>query len=181
MSSFVNRDINTPYVLKAEHVKSIWDVVRDKIGAPTIELECKDHISRSYTSLNKFKKFENTPQKEIQKLMIRAKSDDYSKHVRVQFSGSRWRTVNIEINGSETIVTNIQDALMDILEDTRPWYSLFSKIDVSNISFIICSFLFMVSYIKKADSAGITSSTKLTTTEAILATAVLGLTVVALI
>ncbi|CAM5190098.1 hypothetical protein [Alishewanella longhuensis] len=142
MSASVSTERKDAFVLKHEQVKRIWESLQSRIGSPTIIIRCSDEISREYENWKSFSSYENSPNKSIKRLIIKARSEDYSKRAKVEFSDEKYRIVDIDIDGSETVVTNLYDDISDILDGTKPWYSRLTKIDF----FYVIGFVFWAGF-----------------------------------
>ncbi|CAM5225897.1 hypothetical protein [Alishewanella longhuensis] len=169
MSASVSTERKDAFVLKHEQVKRIWKVFNLEFGSPTIIIRCSDEISREYENWKSFSSYENSPNKSIKRLIIKARSKDYSKRAKVEFSDEKYRIVDIDIDGSETVVTNLYDDISDILDGTKPWYSRLTKIDF----FYVIGFVFWAGFTCFDTDE---SPEKVTTTkQAIAATTIAGL------
>lgn len=142
MSANVRTERKYAFVLKQEQVKRIWESFQSRIGSPAIIIECSDEVRREHDNWKSFSNYENPPNKSIKRLIIKARSDDYSKRAEVEFSDSTYRVIDISIDASETVVTNLYDDISDILDGTKPWYSRLTKIDF----FYVIGFVFWAGY-----------------------------------
>lgn len=113
--------------MRAPVLKKIWDLFQSRIGKTTIRTKCADAMVREFSSWNQFSSFDNPPQKKISQLIISSRSEDMKKSASIDFSDWSWRSIGININGNEQVVSRLYDEVADILESTRPWYSRITK------------------------------------------------------
>jgi hypothetical protein len=147
MKASINKSRDHAYVLKIEHIKSIWNLLSERIGQVEIIIKCVDEVQREFDTWKSFSSFENSPQKAIKHLIIQSKSKDYQKRVKLEFSNSDWRVIELNIDASDQVLSRLYDDISDILEGIKPWYARLSKIDFINVIGIVFFILFFLLYV----------------------------------
>ena len=84
------------FVVGEDELKKVADLLSDRIGNLEIRADCTDDVARTFTTVKELAAFENAKGKEIRRLHISARSDDFKKRATIDLSGSRWRGISLD-------------------------------------------------------------------------------------
>ncbi len=180
----LNIDRKNSYVLKIEHIESIWVLFEKYIGIVNITIISKDNITRKFDSLSDFSDYKNSPSKQIENLIIVSELKDCEKAAYIEFSNGQWSntiTVNID-SDSESSIIELRSEINDVLAGSKPWYARLAKIDFFYVVFFITTFsIFYLNSSQTQNNEGLAIGQAITNTAIIsLALAVLAVIVWAL-
>jgi len=147
MKAEVKKSETRTFVIEEKHIKDIWELLQSRIGPPEITILCTDDIERRYDTWKNFILFDNSKSKEIKEIAINAESKDHSKQASINFSSSISSQVYMRIKASEQVVVRLNSDIEDILDNVKPWYSKFVKIDFFYIIMFAFAFGTMYFYI----------------------------------
>ena len=163
--------IECKYVITPENLKYLNVFFDEHINNPNISvnIDCKDNISRNFDSIDEFINYENTKSKQIVSLYIHVRSEDYKKSVSIFFINQVFSSVNIKIGCEEKDLYNIKQGLIDIIHEMQPTYSWISVKKFIITDMIICFILtlsgssYIYKLIEKYIGRSITEDTDLET------------------
>ncbi len=130
------------FIVRRDDLDKIWKLLENRIGAVDASAECSDDMVREFGDLKQLVSYDNPLTKKILKLSIQSRSGDWEKSADVSFSDDAWigSHIDIHVKAPEQIGSEIKDKISDILDGTNPWYSVLTRIPISNV--IFCVFLF---------------------------------------
>lgn len=130
------RFVRDGFVLTVEDLTNVAGLFRKLVGEPTFDVECTDHVSRDFSSLDQLLVFPNSRSKRIQSLRITAASPDSRTRASLTFSTGH-SPLHVSADGPEEAVSRFSEEVNDSLEGMRPWYSFLAKRDFVNLGFLI--------------------------------------------
>lgn len=141
--------ITDSIVVSANDLKKIDEALSSFGDILKVDFQCKDRITRIENSIDSLLNYENTKNKQIIELTLHSRSNDFSRFVRLSFSKSAKKNIEMWISGPEDLVIAVGQKLDEIIEGMNPWYSGISKIDFSRLGFILFSILVLIYFCSK--------------------------------
>lgn len=129
--------------VREEDVRKLYQLFRDRIGNVEVTADCADDATREFKDINELVSYENPKPKEIRRIRLSARSDDFSKRVELDLRGSTWRGISLEIQGSDLVASRLRADALDIIDGMRPWYSIFQRIDFVSLALVAYFVLWM--------------------------------------
>ncbi len=129
METSKSEDKSQAFVLTPEELQSLYALFPQE-SHMTLELKCRDTITRKFASLEEFLRFENPPNKEITELLFSVGPNSYTKNVTLVLSNPRnWfgTSVSYYIKGDEEYVTKMVKEVEERLTAMKPWYAWIAK------------------------------------------------------
>ena len=120
------------FVLRSDAVNRVWAILESTIGSVSATASCADNARREFGSLSQLLAFDNAKAKEIRSLNFSATSKDFKRRGEVTFEGRFVSTpISVTLSAQEDgeILQACED-LRDVIDGTRTWYSLISRVDV---------------------------------------------------
>jgi len=111
------------FVLKEDDLKKLVEDFQALIGPVSFEIECADSVTRYPDSLRDLLAFDNPPRKAIRKLKIITHTDEPPNTARLRLSADREHNIQIALDASEEVATQLNDRIEDRIDSMRPWYS----------------------------------------------------------
>ncbi len=142
--------LSTPFVISTNEVQSLGKLLEEHIGPVKVRLKCADGITRELSSILEVTQYENPRSKEILELRLSARSENWSKEAFIDFSGSRWRGISIEVRADEDSVSKLKTGTLDIIDGSRPWYGTIQSIDFVFAGFVAVLFLWFAAILTVA-------------------------------
>ena len=124
------------FVVGEDELRKLTQILSDHIGILEIRADCANGVARTFQTLSELVVFENPQGKEIRRLHISARSDDFTKRATIDLSGSRWRGISLEFHARDDVMSRLRTEVLDIIEGMRPWYTVLYRVDFVSISFI---------------------------------------------
>jgi|GEM_PF-4059025 len=147
--------LTQPYVLTAGELSKLYDSLEQLSLKPKLEIQCADGIEREFSGLGDLLNFENPPNKDIQRLRIRARSEDLKTYVSIKLDNSRWHNIALSVEGREEDVIQMSEQVDERLAAMRPWYSFWARFDMSWLPGILFATFFagvaLATYIRRGD------------------------------
>jgi hypothetical protein len=124
-------ELRDAFIVRVEPLKKIHGLLSDRIGKTTITAECVDDVTREFDSFSKLEAYENSNDKRIVNLRLRARADDWKKEATVEFT-DKWYFggTRLEVRASDDVVTRLRSDLLDVVSGLRPWYHFINRFDV---------------------------------------------------
>ena len=119
-----------------DELKKLADLLSDRIGTLEIRAECADDVARTFKSVKELATFENAKGKEIRRLHISARSDDFKKRATIDLSDSRWRGISLVFDARDDVVSRLRTEVLDLIVGMRPWYAVLHRVDFVSIAFL---------------------------------------------
>ncbi|MFX0200943.1 MAG: hypothetical protein ACFFCW_32895 [Candidatus Hodarchaeota archaeon] len=123
-------NIKQAFILKAAHLKEIWDSLNTNIGDTTIQAYCEDGVNRNFDSLTALLTYSNPRNATIRSITFRARSDNYDKSARIVFANDTWGPIRWEAEGPESIVVSLKDDFLRSISRTKAWYDWLARLDI---------------------------------------------------
>jgi hypothetical protein len=93
-------------------------------------------VAPTFKNVKELAAFENAKGKEIRRLHLSARSDDFEKRATIDLSGSRWRGIWLDFEARDDVVSRLRTEVLDLVGGMRPWYALLHHVDFASISFV---------------------------------------------
>lgn len=140
------------FVVSPDHLKKLVELLQNRIGKVDISADCIDKIERKFNTVKDLIAYENSKSKEIRRVYLRTRSDDYSKSATIVFRDAFLleARVSIDIVGREDVVSRLKEKILDIIGGIRPWYGVMHHVNffyVFLISWLILFIIRILSYI----------------------------------
>lgn len=135
------------FVVRQDGLQKIWKLLEDHIGAVNASAECSDDMVREFNNWEQLASYENPSTKKMLKLSIQSRSDDRNKSANVNFSDNSWGTIRIWIEAPKRVGAEVKDAISDILDGMKPWYSVLARVDIPYVIIFVFGFAYIVSNI----------------------------------
>jgi len=129
------------FVAGPDELKKLATLLNDRIGSVDIRVDCADDVSRDFTSVRELIAYENPKAKEIRRIHLTARSDDYSKRATIDLSASRWRGISLDYTARDDVVSRLRTESINIIAGMRPWYSIMHQVDFVSTSLFAYMFL----------------------------------------
>jgi hypothetical protein len=137
MDAHYNVELPQAFVCGEDELKKLIQLFTGRIGVLEIRTDCADDVSRTFKTLSELIAFENPRGKEIRRLHISARSDDFTRRASIDLSGSRWYGISLDFLARDDVVTRLRTEILDIIGGMRPWYTLLHRVDFVYILFVI--------------------------------------------
>lgn len=134
MDAHYSVDLPHAFVAGPDELKKLATLLNDRIGNVEIRVDCADDASRNFTSVRELIVYENPKAKEIRRIHLNARSDDFSKRATIDLSGSRWRGISLNYTARDDVVSRLRTETLDIIAGMRPWYSIMHRVDFVSVS-----------------------------------------------
>ena len=135
--------LSPAFLIREEDIHKLYQLFHDRIGKVGITADCADDATREFKDAKALVSYQNTKPKEIIRIQLSARSDDFSKRVELDLHGSRWRGVTLDIHANDIVTSRLRSDTLDILEGMRPWYGILQKVDFVSLAFL-AYFVFLV-------------------------------------
>ncbi len=144
-----SKDLLPAFVVGPDELKKLVELLQKRVGKVDIRADCADDLSREFKTLKDLITYENPKSKEIRRIHLRARSDDYSKSATIVFrEGSRFSTgVSIDVTGREDVVSRLKEEILDIIAGIHLWYGVMYRINFVNPVWIVLGILLVVGYL----------------------------------
>jgi hypothetical protein len=114
--------LSVPFVLTGEDLKKLHKALTAFGDSVTYEVKCADHLTREL-DFKKLTEYENPPNKAIRSIKVHArKQNEYDRSATIDIGEGFRSTFDLYLNGPESEVEKLNDAIEDILAGMRPWY-----------------------------------------------------------
>jgi|LSQX01.2.fsa_nt_gb hypothetical protein len=136
MSTTARLEWKHPMLLDEASLGKIEAILKRSVGKPTITVSCADNTEHEFTSVGALAKYENSKGSRIESIRFCAVKDgDWSKHARVSLTSYSYRTLEIEVKGTQATAPKARDELAEVCEGIRVWYWPIYRIDFVSLLF----------------------------------------------
>ena len=114
--------IDTPFVLKSDTMKQIWDLLQEKLGKVNMSIKCCDKSTRKFFTWDEIIGYKNQTGKEITGMWIRAwnYSTEMDRGTNIYFNSDLpERAIVIDIEGSDEFVDTLKEEIYNSIEDVK--------------------------------------------------------------
>ena len=138
MNVHYSDELKQAFVVRPDHLKKV-ELFQKHIGKVYISTDCVDKIKREFETVEDLIGYENPKSKRINRLHLRARSNDDSKSATIVFRAPLWfqEPVSIDVTGREDVVSILKEQVLDVLSGMCPWYSRIARADLPTIFFIV--------------------------------------------
>jgi hypothetical protein len=136
-------DLTTPFVVGPGELAKLAEILERHVGTVRIQADCADGVSRSFPAIRDVIAYENATSTQITSIRIAASSTDFARSASVQFAGSRWRTISLDLRADDDLVAKLKTETLEIVEGTRPWYAVMQRIDFVFVGFMALMLLLL--------------------------------------
>ena len=148
MSTTARAEWTHPMLVDEASLGKIEALLKRKIDKPKITASCVDKTEHEFSSVNTLAKYENSKGKRIESIRFWAiKDSDRSKQARVSLTSYNFRTLEIEVTGTQATAPKVRDELEEICEGIRVWYWPIYKIDFVLLMLGALFFLWLIANI----------------------------------
>jgi hypothetical protein len=124
------------FVAGEDDLKKLVDLLADRIGNLEIRADCADEVARTFKTVKELAEFENAQGKEIRRLHVSARSDDFKKRATIDMSGLRWQGISLAFDAREDVVSRLRTDVLDLIGGMRPWYTVLHRVDFASVAFL---------------------------------------------
>ena len=122
------------FLLDEERVKSLSNILQDRVGELSVSAVCADDAHRRFESVDKLLKYENARSRRIISLALRSGVKEWASEVnrtiRITYSIMSINSyISVEVEGPEEWGSITMQQLAEVIEGSRPWYSRVSKVN----------------------------------------------------
>jgi hypothetical protein len=132
------------FVLTPTSLAKIWSSLEEHAGKVGAIAHCSDNVEREFNTSDELVKYENPRMRQIERLVILSQSDDGNRTAYVRFGTSRYDPITVAAKGSEADVLKIKDALIEIVDGVRAWYSRMAMVDLPFVGGLLVGFSFSI-------------------------------------
>lgn len=136
MDAHYSFELPHAFVVGPDELKKLAQLLSVRIGNLEIRADCADDVSRDFMTANDLIAYENSKAKEIRRIHLSARSDDFSKRASIDLSGSRWCGISLDFTARDDVITRLRMQTLDIIAGMRPWYSVMHRIDFVSIGLL---------------------------------------------
>jgi hypothetical protein len=112
-----------PFVLTSDDLDGLAADLSGRLSKLDIDIKCADKLTRSFTSFQELKVFENPQGREIRELRISGRTADYSIEFSFWLTTQQRRNIYLNLKGDEETAIALNQAVIDRLHAMRPWYA----------------------------------------------------------
>ena len=124
MNVHYSKEILQAFLIGSPELQEVVALFEKYIGKVDIRVKCSDDFSRDFDTLKELIAYRNTKSKEIRRIYLTARSDDYKKSAAIAFVDSTWSGILIDYKGPENTVSRLKEETLDIIAGMRPWYNV---------------------------------------------------------
>lgn len=129
--------VNSAYVLRADDVCKLWELLENKVGTVKASALCADDLEREFGSSTELIGYTNFPAHRIQSLEFRARSVDRESAATVRFVQRYSPYIALSASGQEATIDSLKQYVANFCQAIKPWYSGISKIEFFYIGIVI--------------------------------------------
>ena len=120
MRVFYSKKLPRAFVIDGCQLEKLTKLLQHCVGKVSFGFSCVDGLRYEFETIKDLIDHENSKSKKIYSIRLHAKSDKNSKSGEIIFN-DQGISIDFAINKDEML--GLRDALQNILEGTRPWYS----------------------------------------------------------
>src|SRR6266508_4840107 len=136
MDAHYSVELPQAFIVGDDELKKLADLLSNRIGNLEIRADCADDVARTCKNVKELAAFENAKGKEIRRLHISARSDDFEKRATIDLSGSRWRGISLDFEARDDVVSRLRTEVLELIGGMRPWYAGLHRVDFGSIAFL---------------------------------------------
>lgn len=136
MDAHYSVELPQAFVVGEDELTKLADLLSGRIGSFEIRADCADDVARTFKTVKELAAFENAKGKEIRRLHISARSDDFKERATIDFSGSRWRGISLDFEARDDVVSRLRTEVLDLIKEMQPWYTVLHRVDFTSIAFL---------------------------------------------
>jgi hypothetical protein len=122
-------ELRHAFIARKEDLRKLGKLLTERIGELSLNADCADGLNRKFSSVNELIDYENSKAKELTRLRMTARSEDYKKRAEIDLSSCRWRGISIRIEAREDVVGRLKESVLDVVSEMRPLYSWLHRHD----------------------------------------------------
>lgn len=130
-----NRSIYQSFILDEEKVKSLFGILKNRVGEPSISAVCVDDADRHFESVDKLLEYENARKRRIISLSLCSRVKEWTQKENrtidityyINAPGNSY--ISVRVQGTEEWASITMQQLVEVIKGSRPWYSRISRID----------------------------------------------------
>lgn len=122
-------ELRQAFIAQKGDLRKLGKLLTERIGKLSLNADCADGLNRKFASIEELIDYDNSKSKELIRLRMSAKSEDYKQRAEFDLSGSSWRGISIRIEASEDVVGRLKESVLDVVSEMRPMYSWLHRHD----------------------------------------------------
>jgi len=125
------------FIFKPVDAQKLYSSFKELVGQPRFRIECSDGLDRELGDLDSLLDFENALSKQVESVIITAASESREQRATLKLTTRSQSTVFISLEGSEDVISKLNEAIEDRIEGMNPWYALVTRINFINIALAV--------------------------------------------
>jgi hypothetical protein len=122
------------FVFRPVDAEKLYRSFKELVGEPRFTIECSDGLDRELGDLDSLLDFENALSKQIESVKVMAGSESWEQRATLKLTRRGQSTVFISLDGSEDVVSKLNEAIEDRIEGMSPWYAPLTRIGFVNLA-----------------------------------------------
>ena len=129
MDAHYTDELPQAFVIGEDELKRLSNLLSERIGTLDIQADCADNVARTFKNIKDLTGFDNARGRQIRRLRLSARSDDFKKRATINLSGSRWQGISLNFEARDDVVARLRAETLSIIEGMRPWYARLHRVD----------------------------------------------------
>lgn len=125
--------ITAAFVLTWDDIQKIYKELSTDLPKISLSATSADGLTRSFEGLDELCNFRNAKKTEITELEFIARDSAFGQRCSMSFSSQRQSNVSFAIDATETTATRLNEFFEDLVDSTRPWYSIVARTNWENL------------------------------------------------
>lgn len=132
------------FVLSPRDAARLWGLLEETCGSANAEASCADGIQRTFATIDQLTGYENPRARAITSLTFSARDPEFARRASVTLGARYSSSIEVSIDGPEEVVVPAKNALGEVFDGIKPWYSPISRIDFFYFVSAVVFFAFTV-------------------------------------
>jgi hypothetical protein len=108
MDAHYSVDLTDAFVGGPNELTKLVELLENYIGKKVkIRADCSDGVSRSFSHVRELVNYENPKSKEIRKIHLTARSDDFSKSASIDLTDSKWQGISLDFTAGDESISRL--------------------------------------------------------------------------
>ena len=137
-----------PFVMAKDDLCALADLAT-RVGKPEYSIACSDGLSRHFMSLDDLARFDNSPSRSIRRFTMSARTADSSSWFSLSLADEPYTNLQIQLNGPEPLIGDLNRELESRLAAMKPWYGVFTRgnMFLLGLAMLLVSALFLAALV----------------------------------
>jgi hypothetical protein len=117
-------------VVRADVLKRLCTILESNVGNLSIKAHCSDGVQRDFADVEALIDYDNVRSREISRLGLDSRSDDFQKQASVRLSSGPLSSVDFSFTAqSDKLVVEVRQDVLALINELRPWYGIVATVD----------------------------------------------------